>query len=1438
MSIDRIVLGQHANTELGAGLFISNPGANVLDPLYARGGNLAFDSSGAVMASMHVIQSGSFTIECNRVPIPYAANLTSYTGSHGIGWMVEPDLDSDGALGAPGGVYLDTGSMDIPVPSGLPEGVIPEIALRFAVGNSSGHFHPWYANTVPVSGFEGTSTNYMGGNWNHWEYGNSKEIVHMDSPWVRFKWGGKSIQTMTQDDAQFTEFVVQNNLATLPLYDSDGNVNLAKTPEEKYKEILHPADTAYGRLKGATGLIYFANSTNLHVEAHMTPTHSGLRTPTRENIRQINESLAAYKAARPSHLNLSENIKYPELNALWTNAIDDLAHFAYPTSPNFTDTLYDHTKVFRADGTSYGRGTYYMNPYGLVGEHFNKNIDFSTRQRRYRWMGESTTGLWGGANNEISLQKVWGNLDSFNRDPRLGTSPIPGFPAEPVYGAYFEANDLDYPAVDPTEPALMIAHGEGVAPFTYEDFGRKSANEFGSGGWSYPNQATAFDVVIASSTVQNITDAVAAGHLVQPTISSLGFVRSQDNNLSYKPANFDQWPGILTDTSPSGIQANEMNISSPQNLTNMNIWENGQYVDECWPGHFGHKENFYQFLAYEEFITKEYTSAEAGKGFSIPLKFNWGQTPVLKSAWTSLWNYDSLNYDSHAPFARAKNPDGWYGHPSEFFVNPFSNATLTFNTHFPPPYDPTYTNPRSDGRLGLYDYKTKDVLAPGPRNTYAPLSNPTRPQTGLNAWLEGHHTDVARFGSGSGDITHSPGLNFEALSDHQGSMGLGGAGSKTSLKSEDCWNTYYCSYVLFGHTTSTGTLKISEEFQKAGVGPGLPHKTYSFTAASKTVPSYNPSTFPVPRSITGPLGDIYQEQKHGSRNAASGKDYGHNRYTGGLAWTNLVFPDDFVGTVGDPGTDPFHDRRDSSKRIYGNVDIILNFPKGEFYGSTRFNYKSVVLTPDPVITLDFSDDKWNRSGGGDTGKVNVKMLVGGVMIGGGGAGGGGSKNTDGLGAEVIIDPTQQGKNQLVQQYDEEGNPIVRGTYNTLRQGGGGGHGGAGSYLDNLFMSVRERNQIVGGSDSVTFDGDYPAPYKRFHYAGVGASGPGWGTGILTSDAGTAIPLAQIGKTYGADVFNTGQHFPHNPSGLQSSEARGSGFWPNVNGFASNWRTTLNLTGSLVSPPGDAGLSPPSQVGGYVEPDPITGEDTLYFIPHADNHTYIVQPTAGGNGGDVVHVIANPELHPLIDLEIIAMDGSQIASGAGGMGGGIGEDASEIPLQPAGTHGLMGQSLTGFTDQGVDETETLDAGSHGRARGGFAGYLVSSPDKSYTNPVLVRNENKNFSKSGEVSIAVENYIGGPAAVSPITLIDDFSITRTVYDSEAPVGGADHGWPTQIKARDSSITQAVLVYNTDAEAITTCWLLNGATSVLDPTRPMQSNGEDHFGSRYYFPPDPYT
>ena len=66
-------------------------------------------------------------------------------------------------------------------------------------------------------------------------------------------------------------------------------------------------------------------------------------------------------------------------------------------------------------------------------------------------------------------------------------------------------------------------------------------------------------------------------------------------------------------------------------------------------------------------------------------------------------NYDKMFslLDPMLPFMKEdqgkRDMYGWGGHPTEFFVNPFSNANLTFYTHMQPPYirsggDGTYAN--------------------------------------------------------------------------------------------------------------------------------------------------------------------------------------------------------------------------------------------------------------------------------------------------------------------------------------------------------------------------------------------------------------------------------------------------------------------------------------------------------------------------------------------------------------------------------------------------------------------------------------------------------------------------------------------------------------------------------------------------------------------------
>lgn len=65
--MDRLILGSHANNDLGFGMYASRPGINVSDPEVAISGNLMFDSS--VPFSLDIIQTGNFKITCERVAL-------------------------------------------------------------------------------------------------------------------------------------------------------------------------------------------------------------------------------------------------------------------------------------------------------------------------------------------------------------------------------------------------------------------------------------------------------------------------------------------------------------------------------------------------------------------------------------------------------------------------------------------------------------------------------------------------------------------------------------------------------------------------------------------------------------------------------------------------------------------------------------------------------------------------------------------------------------------------------------------------------------------------------------------------------------------------------------------------------------------------------------------------------------------------------------------------------------------------------------------------------------------------------------------------------------------------------------------------------------------------------------------------------------------------
>ena len=312
--MDRIVLGQHANASIGAGLYVSKPGANVMHPEFAIAGNLTFDTN--EHSSLHIIQTGTFKITCSRKAIS-ARGETVGNRPNDVSEIFYDDATNDIAAhtfdedtGRPSNMttvanwdeaknlgylhkpavgrqsrgkqtnYLDTGSKSITITSPLSGGEIPQVALNFAVGNSSGHFHPWYADVTTTGG---------GMDWDEWSYNDSTKIVHMDSSWMRLKWGGLGAEEYMgiQDEYypldQTNRRTYHDSLVAFFEGDADAaaaNMGFSSSidMENKLKN-SKLLSSAINNSQGIVGLIPTVNSTTLTVDAYMTPTHAGLRQP-------------------------------------------------------------------------------------------------------------------------------------------------------------------------------------------------------------------------------------------------------------------------------------------------------------------------------------------------------------------------------------------------------------------------------------------------------------------------------------------------------------------------------------------------------------------------------------------------------------------------------------------------------------------------------------------------------------------------------------------------------------------------------------------------------------------------------------------------------------------------------------------------------------------------------------------------------------------------------------------------------------------------------------------------------------------------------------------------------------------------------------------------------------------------------------------------------
>jgi len=352
--MDRVLLGEKSSGDTG--LWTSKPGQDVKT---AEGGFLSFDSS-ADFGTLRVLQTGTFQIQCKKTfmgkkgaleigsdeqlranadytklypseldvindfndyysTLPKNANVALY----GFGENEVPITGNAINHQYVQNVYCDYGTQTIEFNPPLPDHVkTPHISVFFAVGNSAGHFHPWYAN-VNCSGSD-----------HEWQYANSQHCVHMDSAWFRGKWSfrertfapfGTNVNeqfpsiletapgTFSDSDREAqgkiweSHFIVDDGAGVVEPHSvkptgrnpvrktsiAGNQYELAPQAVERVQIAWHenisynigdtdlnsPTSLWGGMLKsfaGLQGLSYFANNTHLKLDGFMTPTH----TPT------------------------------------------------------------------------------------------------------------------------------------------------------------------------------------------------------------------------------------------------------------------------------------------------------------------------------------------------------------------------------------------------------------------------------------------------------------------------------------------------------------------------------------------------------------------------------------------------------------------------------------------------------------------------------------------------------------------------------------------------------------------------------------------------------------------------------------------------------------------------------------------------------------------------------------------------------------------------------------------------------------------------------------------------------------------------------------------------------------------------------------------------------------------------------------------------------
>ena len=265
--MDRVLVGNGITSSQGSGLFASRLGANVLDPDQALTGNLSFDSSDFTDGSLEVIQSGQFTLTCKREVIP--ANFPS-----GIN-------------------YMETAGVEIEIEPANRDGTIPEIAIWYAVGNSSGYFHPWYTDVAVDQDSLGSN----GYGHDNATFTDRTKIKHMDSAQFRGKFKNQaqvgyvdpSIEVVSDMNRWPWTYL---GITGITEYRGWDDFYLEPSDGTFAKNVVDWVCETTGSVhEGTTDSTVFGDTLAGYETSPLTPSYSVFNHPNRSGYTHINEGL-------------------------------------------------------------------------------------------------------------------------------------------------------------------------------------------------------------------------------------------------------------------------------------------------------------------------------------------------------------------------------------------------------------------------------------------------------------------------------------------------------------------------------------------------------------------------------------------------------------------------------------------------------------------------------------------------------------------------------------------------------------------------------------------------------------------------------------------------------------------------------------------------------------------------------------------------------------------------------------------------------------------------------------------------------------------------------------------------------------------------------------------------------------------------------------------